>query len=296
MRILLTGANGFLGKILRKGLSQHDLITLGRSDADIIANLATTIPVLGQQYDLVIHAAGLAHVVPRQIDEINLFHKVNVVGTEHLLQGLETSGIPRYFVFISSVSVYGLESGENITEGAPLLATDPYGKSKIAAEVLVSNWCNQHNVICTILRLPLIAGPNPPGNLGFMIKALKGGFYFDIGGGKSKKSIVLATDIALFLVPASRTGGTYNLADGEHPTFRMLSKHIANLLGKSYVPNMHYWMAFLIAKMGDLLGKKAPLNSVQLKKITATLTFSDQKARLSFGWNPTHVLKGFKID
>jgi nucleoside-diphosphate-sugar epimerase len=296
MRILLTGANGFLGKILCNGLVQHELTTLGRSDADVVANLATSIPVLNKQFDLVIHAAGLAHVVPRQLDEINLFHQVNVVGTEHLLQGLERSGIPGFFVFISSVSVYGLESGVNVTEDAPLLATDPYGKSKIAAEVLVKNWCDRHNVICTILRLPLIAGPHPPGNLGFMIKALKSRFYFDIGGGKSRKSIVLARDIALFIIPAAQKGGTYNLTDGEHPTFRMLSEHIANLLGKSYVPNMPYWMAFMIAKVGDWLGKKAPLNSVQLKKITATLTFSDEKARLSFGWNPTRILEGFKID
>lgn len=45
----------------------------------------------------------------------------------------------------------------------------------------------QHNVVCTILRLPLLVGTNPPGNLGAMIKGIARGYYFNIGGGKSKK-------------------------------------------------------------------------------------------------------------
>ncbi|MBC7915293.1 MAG: hypothetical protein H7Y07_14350 [Pyrinomonadaceae bacterium] len=47
--------------------------------------------------------------------------------------------------------------------------------------------------------------------------------------------------------------------------------------------------------MGDILGKRAPINSVKLKKITSDLTFDDSKAREILGWNPTPVLKGFKV-
>jgi nucleoside-diphosphate-sugar epimerase len=296
MQILLTGANGFLGKILQQELQEHELTTLGRSSANVIANLATTVPVFEKSFDLVIHAAGQAHLVPEHPDEINLFHQVNVLGTQHLLDGLEKSGIPKYFVFISSVSVYGLESGNDITEEAPLKANDPYGKSKIEAEILVKNWCATHQVKCTILRLPLIAGPNPPGNLGFMLKGLRKGFYFNIAGGQSHKSIVLASDIAKFMIPAAQTGGTYNLTDGEHPNFKSLSQYMAHQQNKSFVPNIPFFLAWSLARVGDLLGRRAPINSNKLKKIISTLTFSDQKARSSFGWNPTPVLKGFKIN
>lgn len=296
MRILLTGANGFLGKILQKELSEHELTTLGRNSADVVANLASTIPVFQESFDLVIHAAGQAHLVPAHQDEINLFHQINVLGTHHLLKGLESSGIPRCFVFISSVSVYGLESGDEIMENAPLMANDPYGKSKIEAEILVKNWCVLHQVKCTILRLPLIAGPNPPGNLGFMIKGLKKGFYFNIAGGLSRKSIVLASDVGRFIIPAAQKGGTYNLTDGEHPSFKSLSQCMARQLGKSFVPDIPYFLAFLMARAGDLLGRKAPINTNKLKKIISTLTFSDHLARTSFGWDPTPVIKGFKIN
>lgn len=296
MQILLTGANGFLGRILKQELIENELTTLGRSSADIIADLATTVPVFEKSFDLIIHAAGQAHLVPKSVHEINLFHEVNVQGTAHLLNGLKTAGIPKFFVFISSVSVYGLESGNEITEEAPLAATDAYGKSKIAAEVLVKDWCASNNVICTILRLPLIAGPNPPGNLGFMLKGLKRGFYFNIAGGQSHKSIVLASDVAKFIIPAAKKGGTYNLTDGEHPSFKELSHYIAEKLNKSFVPNIPFLMARVMAWVGDLLGRNAPINSNKLKKIISSLTFNDQKARSSFGWNPTPVLKAFKLD
>jgi nucleoside-diphosphate-sugar epimerase len=260
-----------------------------------LTDLARTIPVFNQDFELVVHAAGQAHLVPRGDAEINLFQQVNVQGTANLLAGLEKRILPKYFVFISSVSVYGLETGLDITEDAPLAATDPYGKSKIAAEMLVKEWCTLHQVQCTILRLPLIAGPNPPGNLGFMLKGLQKGFYFNIGGGKAKKSVVLAEDIGSFLISAAQTGGTYNLTDGEHPTFMDLSRLMAKKLNRSFVPNIPYFLALMLAKLGDIIGHKAPINSLKLRKITTSLTFSDAKARVSFGWNPTPVVKGFKL-
>ena len=60
--------------------------------------------------------------------------------------------------------------------------------------------------------------------------------------------------------------------------------------------HMPMWLARIIAKFGDLLGTKAPLNTNKLKKITSDLTFDDSKARETFGWNPTHVLEAFKIN
>jgi nucleoside-diphosphate-sugar epimerase len=295
MKVLLTGANGFLGKNLRQGLLEHDITTLGRSNSDVNVDLSTTEPAFNRKFDLVIHAAGQAHLVPKVTREINHFYNVNFTGTLNLLNGLEQSGIPRYFVFISSVSVYGLEAGSDINEETPLSASDPYGKSKIEAENYIKDWCSRNDIIFTILRLPLIAGPNPPGNLGSMIKGLRNGFYFNIDGGKSKKSIVLASDVARFLIPVAKVGGIYNLTDGVHPSFKELSELIALQIGKTKVLNIPIFVAIVMAKLGDIIGRKAPINSNKLKKITSTLTFSDTKARSSFGWSPTPVLEGFKL-
>ena len=125
-------------------------------------------------YDLVIHTAGKAHSIPKSEAEKRAFFDVDVNGILNLLNGLEKAlQLPQYFVFISSVSVYGVETGHLIPEQAPLLAQDPYGKSKIQAEKIVEDWSVKNKVICTILRLPPLARLNPPGTLGAIIKGIQ---------------------------------------------------------------------------------------------------------------------------
>lgn len=296
MNILLTGSNGFLGSYIFKHLSRkNNIYTLNSGASSYNVNLTKDVPLFNEHYDIVIHAAGKAHIVPKTESEIFSFDDVNVNGTVNLLQGLINSEKPKMFVFISSVSVYGLTKGENINEEYPLLATDPYGASKIKAEEVVKKWCKEHNILLTILRLPLVVGSNPPGNLGAMINGIKKSHYFNISGGNVKKSMVLASDIAKFILNAAEIGGVYNLTDGIHPTFFDLSKNISQKLGKSFVPNLPVITAKTIALIGDIFGGNFPLNSNKLSKITSTLTFDDTKARNAFGWKPTQVLEGFKL-
>lgn len=296
MKVLITGSNGFLGSIINQKLKSNcDVNTLGRKNSNFCVDLSTANSIsFTKQFDLIIHSAGKAHTTPLTQVEKDSFHNVNVIGTQNLLKGL-TNNLPRQFVFISSVSVYGLIAGENISETTPLLANDPYGKSKIEAESIVRTWCEEHNVICTILRLPLVVGDNPPGNLGAMIQGIKKGYYFNIGGGKAKKSMVLASDIAKFIIKAAEIGGIYNLTDGVHPTFNELSKNLSQQFGKSYVPNMPLFIANVLAKFGDLLGNTLPINSNKLSKITSTLTFDDSKARNNFGWKPKPIIENIDI-
>ncbi len=296
MKVLITGSNGFVGRyIYNELLSNNEVFTLNKNNSNYNLNLSLDIFEFDTSFDLIIHAAGKAHFTPKSIEDNLIFYEVNVQGTKKLLQAL-TLTLPKRFVFISSVSVYGLTEGENIDETYPLQAEDPYGKSKIEAEMIVKKWCIENNVICTILRLPLVIGANPPGNLGTMIRGINKGFYFNIAGGKAKKSMVLASDIAKFILKASEIGGVFNLTDGYHPTFNDLSNKIAIQLGKYYVPNLPMFLANILAKIGDVINIESfPINSNRLLKITSTLTFDDSKARKTFGWNPSSVLKEFRI-
>ena len=292
--ILLTGSNGFLGKYLIQNLPPMSVKTLNRSNSDYEVDLSVNTPCFKGKFETVIHNAGKAHIIPKSKEEIASFYNVNVIGTKSLLNGLSKFP-PKRFVFISSVSVYGLTQGENINETSPLIARDPYGRSKIDTEDIIKKWCLENNVIYTILRLPLVAGPNPPGNLGSMINGIKNGYYFNISGGNSQKSMVLASDVAKFVLKAAEVGGVYNLTDGYHPNFNELSRYIVSQIGKKFVPNLPLFVAKILANIGDILGSKFPINSNKLNKITSTLTFDDSKARKAFGWNPTPVLKGFNI-
>ena len=138
------------------------------------------------------------------------------------------------FVFISSVAVYGLDFGHNISENHPLQAVDPYGKSKIEAEKYLKKWSEEKNVNLTILRLPLIIGKNAPGNLNSIKKAIKNRYYFRINDGKAKRSMVLAEDVAKIIIKASEIGGIFNLTDGYHPALREIELKIAKFIALSF--------------------------------------------------------------
>jgi len=297
MEILLTGSTGFLGRKIKESLSYNFRVSgLARKNAEYNYDISKTIPKFNQEYSIVIHAAGKAHVFPKsKIEELE-FYYFNVVGTLNLLKALSISGIPKYFVFISSVSVYGNVSGISIDENSPLMASEPYGKSKIEAELIILDWCKKNNVICTILRLPLIVGSNPPGNLGALIKGIQKGYYFNIAGGMARKSMVLAEDVANSIINVAKIGGTYNLTDGYHPSFLEISDYISFQLGKKKPSNLPLWLAKIFAIFGNFIGKYAPLNSNKLNKIISDLTFDDNKARKAFDWNPKSVLNGLNLN
>ena len=197
--------------------------------------------------------------------------------------------------YLPVVDCLPFKKGNNILESQSLNARDPYGLSKIQAEEVVQEWCAKNNVACTILRLPLLVGQNPPGNLGAMIKAIQKGYYMNISGGLARKSMVLAEDVAKIILVASEIGGIYNLTDGYHPNFSELSAYIAQQLNKNKPFNIPTWMANIMAKTGDLFGEKFPFNSYKLAKVTTDLTFDDSKAREILGWHPQPVLQSFKI-
>jgi nucleoside-diphosphate-sugar epimerase len=124
-----------------------------------------------------------------------------------------------------------------------------------------------------------------------MLNAIKNGNYFNISSGKSKKSMVLADDIAKYILIAANIGGIYNLTDTYHPSFYELSKCLAAKLNKRYVINIPYFIAKLIAIFGDSGFINIPLTTDKLEKICNTLTFDDTKARRNLNWSPRSVLK-----
>lgn len=296
-KLLFTGASGFLGYNIRPILEKtYDVHTIGLTDDDDIKiNIAKDVPPINTHYDVVLHAAGKAHTVPKTEAEKQVFYDVNYQGTVNLCKALENVGAPKALVFISTVAVYGCEFGENIDEYHPLKGDSPYAKSKIMAEEYLTKWCAKNGVVLGILRPSLLAGKKAPGNLGAMVNGIKKGFYMNIAGGKVVKSILMAEDIAHLLPLLVEKGGVYNVCDTRQPSFGEISMSVAQQLGKGKPLNIPYWMAWCMAKVGDLLGNKAPINTYKLEKMTKSLTFSNEKARKELGWEPLDVLTNYRI-
>lgn len=296
-KLLFTGGTGFLGRnVIPLLTQQYEVTTCGITPDDMIkANFVSEVPELPERYDVVLHAAGKAHTVPKTEEERKAFYDVNYVGTIHLCDALEKVGVPKALVFISTVAVYGCEFGELITEEHPLKGDSPYAKSKIMAEQYLTDWCKNHGVVLGILRPSLLAGTNAPGNLGAMVDGIKKGFYMNIAGGKVVKSILMAEDIARLLPLLEEKGGVYNVCDTRQPSFGEISASIAKQLGKRKPISIPYWMAWCMAQVGDLFGSKAPINTYKLEKMTKSLTFSNEKARRELGWEPLDVLSNYRV-
>ena len=297
-KLLFTGASGFLGYNIRPILEEtYEVHTIGLTDDDDVKiNMAKEVPPINTHYDVVLHAAGKAHTIPKTEAEKQVFFDVNYQGTVNLCKALEKAGIPKSVVFISTVAVYGCEFGELITEEHPLDGNTPYAESKILAENYLTEWCAKNSVVLGILRPSLLAGRKAPGNLGAMVNGIKKGYYMNIAGGKVVKSILMAEDIAHLLPLLEEKGGIYNVCDTRQPSFGEISMSVAKQLGKRKPISIPYRMAWCIAKVGDLFGNKSPINSYKLEKMTKSLTFSNEKARKELGWEPLDVLSNYKID
>ena len=306
-RLLLTGGSGFLGSKIAETLKdQYEITLLQRSDPGAEQRMFSFIQCdLAEQeipaekrnkWDLVVHAAGRAHIFGKEEPD-ELFHKVNGSGTRNLLNSIRHQP-PKQFVYISSVAVYGAEEGEEIDESHPLRAADPYGLSKIQAEKEVLKWSEETGAPAVILRPALIAGPNPPGNLGRMMEAIQNGKYLRIGRGEAKKSIVLANDIAELISGLSGTSGIYNLSNGNSSTFCELENAIAGRFNKK-IRSIPKPAALIIAGFGSAVNSiqnrfRFPLDLAAYRKITKSLTFSSEKAKKELGWSPNEVLSKLK--
>lgn len=295
-KLLFTGGTGFLGRNVRPILDQrYEVTTCGITHDDVIkANLAKEVPELPEKYDIVLHACGKAHVVPKTEAEKQAFYDVNYKGTIHLCQALEKVGAPKAIIFISTMSVYGDVAGCNSTEETPLRGDSPYADSKIKAEQYLTDWCSKNGVVLGILRPSLLAGEGAPGNLGAMVNGIKTGKYLSIAGGKAKKSILMAEDIANLVPLVAKKGGVYNVCDDYNPSFGELEASIAKQLGKRKPISIPYWTAKCLALIGDVFSF-FPINSARLDKIVTSDTWSNEKAKRELGWQPLNVLDNYKI-
>ena len=304
MNVLLTGASGFLGsRIYAELIQNHTVTTLGRtlvSDRHITSDLTEPLPSLAYaSYDWVVNAAGKAHSVPRTAAERADYEHVNVQGTTQLLTALEQMPVlPEALVHVSTVLVYGRLSGELLDENTPLGATDAYGLSKIRAEALVREWGQRTGVRVTILRLPVVVAERPNGNIATLMNAIRGGYYVRLGDGHARRSMVRADDVAAIIDRAAGVSGTFNLTDGCHPEVSELEDALARYVGrKQLIRAVPMAMARAVATVGDginvIVGRRFPLDTLALQKLTNSLTFSDELARRQLNWSPRPALDLF---
>jgi len=306
--ILVTGANGYVGRNLcarlqREGKRVRALLrgdSTGPWNESVKGDLASSsLPSdLMSDVDTVFHLAGKAHALTEKPGEDAGYRQINLKGTEILLEAAKSSQVKR-FVFFSSVKAMGEGGDAVIDEDCSLPPETPYGRSKLEAEkrVLEAAESIPHVVI---LRPSMIYGPQNPGNLKRMIRAVRKGFFPPLPKLSNQRSMVHVEDVveASLLVMKNQQShlGIYILTDGQTYTTRQIYEWICAALNKP-VPSWYVPLVLLrfLARTGDVIGaigrKRFMFDSEVLRKLTGSSCYSSNKIRKDFGFSQKWTLE-----
>ena len=273
MKIIITGATGFVGSNLSKYLEDKGNVvgklSLRKSDW-----------ILNKNADVIIHLAGKAHDTANTSADDEYF-KVNRDLTIRLFEEFLNSEI-RDFIYFSSVKATADTIEGILDENHPSDPKTPYGKSKLEAENYLLSKQLRENKRLFIIRPCMIHGPGNKGNLNLLYKVVEKGIPWPLADFDNQRSF-LSIDNLNFLIERiisdkNMSSGIYNFSDDKALSTNELVKIIANTSGKTEkLLKIPKHLISFVAKTGDYL--KLPLNSERLKKLTENYIVSNQKIK-----------------
>lgn len=299
-KVMVTGANGFVGSALIDRINLHrDIEVLGVvRDAARAKNLAFPFFEVGSidgdtcwesalnGVDFVIHTAARAHVLKdSSSDPLIDFRKVNVAGTLNLANQAAKSGVKR-FVFVSSIGVMGAETFQT-----PFCSTDlcsphsPYAVSKYEAEVLLMELALKSDMEVVIVRPPLVHGANAPGNFDLLLRWLCNGVPLPFGSVvNNRRSLVGIDNLVDFLLLCIKHPDAVNkiflVSDGEDISTADLLFRLSAALGK---PIRLLPVPVRVLKLCFRLFGKAQLEQSLLSNLQLDISHSTK----ILGWKPS---------
>ena len=274
MKILVTGASGFIGSFIveealrremevwaavRKSSSKKYLTDkrINFIELNLSSQKELEKQLAGHEFDYVVHAAGATKCL--HTDD---FFKVNTDGTRHLVQALLALKMPiRRFVYLSSLSVFGAikeqQPYQEISEHDHPRPNTAYGKSKLMAEQYLDSIGNDFPYI--ILRPTGVYGPREKDYF-LMAKSIKGHTDFSVGFKRQDITFVYVTDVvqAVFLaLDHGRDGRKYFLSDGNVYQSSDFSNLIHDCLGRPWWIRIKapVWVLRLVTFFGEHIGR-----------------------------------------
>jgi UDP-glucose 4-epimerase len=296
MRVLVTGATGFVGTELCRVLagSGHVVRAAVRAPRPGSTPFAENAIVgeIGSCTDwsraldgveVVVHAAARAHVLHDSASNAPLYDEVNARGAQQLARCAVRAGVRR-FVLLSSIKVNGEETGERpfTAEDTPE-PQDAYGRSKQFAEQLVSEIARESNLEVAIVRPPLVYGTGVRANFLRLLGWVHAGRPLPLGAVHNRRSLVNLWNLCDLLraLAEHRAAGieTFLVSDGEDVSTPELVRRIATAMRREArlipVPPS------LLVLAGALLGKKD-----EVRRLCGSLQIDSQPVRSQIGWTP----------
>ncbi len=301
MKVLVTGATGFVGRALLPRLVRdgHDVrAAFHRAPAEAGGNVAwvpweddsndAALAALLGDAEVVVHLAGLAHL--RSADAAGAaseFMRVNRDATAALARIAASVGVRR-FVYLSSVKACGEASNAGAwTETDPRRPAGPYGESKSQAEDCLVRIASASAMEITILRPPLIYGPGVRANFLSLLKWIDRGLPLPVAGTENQRSLIfvgnLVDVLARCIVHPRASGRTYFVSDGEDVSTSELAKRIGSAMGRPARPVTVPLGLLRIAAV--LLGRRGAA-----ERLAGSLVVDASLVRTDLGWRPPYSM------
>lgn len=292
MNILVTGANGFVGKALcahisNQGFNPYGLLRKKQENLNVKKQFIVEDFLKHSDWksilngmDAVIHTAGLAHVKGRPDKD---YYEINTEITKKLALECVKHDVKR-FVYISSIHVHESSACSYIlTPQSPFNPQTAYGRSKLLAEQALREIEMHSRLEVVVLRPPLVYGPKVLGNVLTLLKSIQKGIPFPFARVKNKRSIVFLQNLVDALVLCAShpeaSGNTFLISDDKPLSIEDLIQGLANGMGKS--ANLFYLPKTFLEIPFKLIGK-----SEYLKKITGSLQLDSSLLQTKLGWKP----------
>lgn len=304
MRVLITGAAGFIGRhLVADQLGRGNEVTAIDLHTDALQPLADNsqlcivegdftdeaqIDSALQDQDVCFHLAS-AHLETGVGDDY--FWQVNVEGTRRFVERCHQAGVGR-FVHCSSVGVFGDIENPPADETTPCHPDIAYEKSKLAGEEAVLEYAQKNDYPLTVVRPAWVYGPGCP-RTEKLFRAIEKGRFFFVGDGQTLRHAIHIEDmVRAFEVAARRDEALHEvfiIAGPRATTLRELADEIARCTGASpprlHLPKALVWPGcYLLEVAFAAVGKDAPFSRRSLKFFTGNTAFSTDKAAEMLGF------------
>lgn len=297
MKVLVTGANGLVGRALCSVLDQ--------TEGQVVRAVRTSttpweIPVgelnedtdwseaLGQNTDVVVHLAGQVPSTDGAVEPTgDRCIEVNTLGTANLARQCAQRGVER-FIFVSTVKVLGEGKSEQYRDTDLAVPADAYAISKWEAEQTLWQIAAETGMEVVVLRPPLVYGPGVKGNFLRLMQAIDNLRPLPLGDIQNQRSLIylgnLVDAICLCLNHPKAAGKTFLVSDGDDVSTPELVRRIAASLGRRplLLPVPMSWMRWA----GRVLGKQAALD-----RLSGSLCVDVSPLREELGWTPPYTMQ-----
>lgn len=296
IRVLVTGASGFIGSSLIKHLSSLGMEVAGSSRSSRSSSTLLELSpesesfdrVLFSQFDVVVHCAARVHQMRKHDQDESLFYRDNVLFSRRVAEACLSAGVS-HFIFFSSIKVVG-ESTSLLPFCAQSIPNpqDAYGRSKWMAEQTLIECVRGKEMSLSIVRIPLVYGSGAKGNLAMLERFAAKGVPMPFGGIQNRRSLLGLRNLCEFISYLISHGGEkgrsemFLLADSRPVSTPEVYTYLGKRHGKTlYLPSLPtvFWRSL----------EQIPQLQQIVNRLTSDLEIDISDTVRSTGWTPRYA-------